>query len=134
VSELILKMMVAGVLFGAWPLLMNRSGLSGATATAVLGIIMFLLALPVALQAGIPPAGRNWWLAIAAGFCIGLAFLAFNSGLAKATPEIVGQLVIFMVVVQMVVPAAHQAAVNGHLTVKSALGFVAAAIAAILLV
>ena len=127
-------MAVAGVLFGAWPLLMNRSGLSGTTATAVLSIIMFLLALPLALQAGLPSAGQNWWLAIAAGLCIGLAFLAFNSGLANAAPKIVGQLVIFMVVVQLAVPAAYQAVMNGQLTVKSALGFVAAAVAAILLV
>jgi hypothetical protein len=60
--------------------------------------------------------------------------LALNSGLENATPEIVGRLVIFMVVVQMIVPAAYHAAMNGHLALKSALGFAAAALAAILLV
>jgi hypothetical protein len=39
-----------------------------------------------------------------------------------------------MVVVQMIVPAAYHAAMNGHLALKSALGFAAAALAAILLV
>jgi hypothetical protein len=134
VRELVVKMAVAGVLFGAWPLLMNRSGLNGPTSVAALNVIVLLLAFPIAWQQGLLPAGPNWWFVIAAGCCAGLGYLAFNSGIAKAAPAIVGQLVVIMIVIQMAVPAAYQAMMNGQLTIKAALGFAAAAIAAILLV
>jgi hypothetical protein len=132
--ELIVKMVAAGVLFGAWPLVMNRSGLNGATATAALSLIIFLLALPVALRDGIALTGSNWWFAVVAGCCSGLGFLAFNSGLAEATPALVGRLFVIMILVQMAIPAAYHVVMNGQLTARTGLGFVAALIAAILLV
>ena len=127
-------MAVAGVLFGAWPLFMNRSGLSGAASVVTLNVIVLLLALPIGLQQGITLVGANWWFAITAGCCAGLGYLAFNSGVAKAAPAIIGQLVVIMIVIQMAVPAAYQAAMNGQLSIKTAFGFIAAAIAALLLV
>jgi hypothetical protein len=133
VRELV-KMAVAGLLFGAWPLLMNRSGLSGATSTVALTLIVLLLALPFALQQGISPTGTNWWFGMGAGFCAALGYLAFNSGVASASPAVVGRLVIIMIVIQMAVPAAYQAAMIGHLTTRIGIGFIAAVVAAILLI
>lgn len=64
-----IEMFVTGVLFGAWPLLMNRSGLTGISATAVMGVVTILVIMPFVLKNGTMIAGTNWWFAIAAGLC-----------------------------------------------------------------
>ncbi len=133
-NELVFKMVVAGVLFGAWPILMSKSGLNGPTSAAVFSIIALSFILPVAFQHGITLTGANWWYALAAGCCGGIGLLVFNSGLAKATPATVGQLFVVMIVVQTAIPAIYSVVMNGQLTLKTGAGFIAAVIAAILLV
>lgn len=129
-----LKMVLAGVLFDAWPILMNRSGLSGMHSTAAFIIIVFVTVMPFALWNGITLSNTNWSWAIAAGLCSAAGLIAFNSGLAEATPQTVGKLFVTMIVVQTAVPALYHVIMNGQLTLKASFGFGFAFIAALLLV
>lgn len=132
-GETVLKIVMAGLSFGIWPLLMNKSGLNGNTATAAFSIIVLLIVLPIGLLNGLTLAGSKPWFVLAAGCFAAVGLTTFNSVMAKATPENVGQLFVIMLVVQTAVPAIYQAYTNGGLTIKSAAGFLAALIAAFLL-
>jgi hypothetical protein len=128
-----MKAMVAGLFFGVWPLLMNRSGLSGSVSSAAFAGICFLGVLPFALKNGIPNlTGANWGMILAAGLLGALGVLQFNGMLAKATDQNVGMLFVVMIVVQTSIPALYHVAMTG-LTPRQALGFLAAFVAAILL-
>ena len=62
-----------------------------------------------------------------------LGLLAFNSGLAKVTPQEVGAFFALMIVVQITVPALHHIIETGEISVTKLSGFVVAGIAAYLL-
>ncbi len=47
-GELQFKAIVAGVFFGIWPLLMNKSGLSGNVSSAVFGLGVLMIVAPFA--------------------------------------------------------------------------------------
>jgi len=132
-DNLILKMVVAGVLFGIWPLLMNKSGLTGVTSAFIYSIFILLFMLPIVMKEGIIMTGANWWFIIVATFCGSMGLLVFNGALAKTTPEGVSRLIFIMLIVQMAIPAIYYLIVNGQVTLKMGMGFIAAAIAAILL-
>ncbi len=132
-SELI-KMIVAGVLFGCWPLLMNRSGLTGMSSALVFVVVNLLFVAPIALKIGVTAGGVDWRYAIAAPCVAGLGLVVFSDGLAKATPTTVGRLFVIMTVVQITVPAIYHTIMNGHIALKTGLGFATAIITAILLI
>lgn len=127
------KMIITGVVFGVWPLLMNKSGLVGTTATATIAFIVMLLVLPVGVYHGLTFVGSKWWFAVIAGCFAALGMLMFNSMLAKATRDEVGRLFVIMLVFQTAVPAVYHAYVNGGLTLKSGAGFLTAIITVFLL-
>jgi hypothetical protein len=133
-NELTIKMGLAGALFGAWPLIMNKSGLDGMSSAAVFTTVIALIVVPLALRAGFTTAGSNLWLAVAAGCAGAIGLLLFNDVLSKATPPTVSRLFIIMIIVQTAVPALYHVVMNGELTFKTGLGFAAAAVTAILLV
>lgn len=133
-SDSILKMVLAGILFGAWPLLMNRSGLTSSTANVVFSAIVLLIVLPFAMSDGVTFSGTKWWFAVLAGVAGGLGLLVFSSEIAKASQENMGKLFVVMLVVQASVPAVYHAYMNGGLSIKTASGFAAAIVATVLLV
>ncbi len=77
-------------------------------------------------------AKTNWLLVVSAGLLGAIGMLALNGMLAKATPQNVSTLFILMLIVQVVAPAVYQVVVGG-LTLAKGVGFVLAAIAALLL-
>lgn len=129
-----LKMVLSGILFGLWPLLMNKSNLNSATSVAFFAIMVALIVLPFGIYNGLTISGSKWWFAVLAGCSGALGLIAFNSVLSKVTKEEVGQLFILMVVVQVSIPAIYHVYTNGGLTLKTAGGFAAAVVAAFLLV
>ncbi|MCF7898343.1 MAG: hypothetical protein K9L31_00125 [Candidatus Pacebacteria bacterium] len=129
-----LKMVLSGILFGLWPLFMNKSNLNGGTSVTFFAVIVLLTVLPFGIYNGINISGTRWWFAVLAGCTGALGLIAFNSVLSKVSKGEVGQLFILMVVVQVSIPAIYHVYTNGGLTLKTASGFVAAIIAAILLV
>lgn len=132
-ESLDVKAIVAGILFGIWPLLMNRSGLSGNLSTVVFASVVLVCVFVVSLGRlhNITVSSLPW--AIGAGIVGAIALLVFNSMLAKATPQAVGTFIVLMIVAQITIPATYQAILNGGLPVSKIAGFVLAAVAAILL-
>ena len=132
-TDLQWKATLAGLCFGIWPLLMNRSGLSGNVSSLVFVIGAGMILLPFAagnLRNGVHPV---WIPMILACLFSAVGLLSFNGMLAKATQQEVSSLFIMMIVVQTTVPAIYHVAVNGGLSLQKALGFAAAFLAAILL-
>ena len=132
-ESLDVKAVVSGILFGIWPLLMNRSGLSGNLSTFVFATVVLLCVFVVSFSSlqNITITSLPW--AIGAGVVGALALLVFNGMLAKATPQTVGTFIVLMIVVQTLVPAIYQAILNGGLPASKIVGFVFAAVAAVLL-
>ena len=114
-ESLEIKSVIAGILFGIWPLFMNRSGLSGNLGTFVFAAVVLLCVFPFAVGSLQNIGTAHWMWAIAAGIFGSLGLLAFNSVLSKATPQNVGILIVLMIIVQTVVPAMYQAIMSGGL-------------------
>ena len=132
-ESLEIRSVAAGILFGIWPLFMNRSGLTGSIGTFVFAAVVLLCVFPFAVS-GLNNIGNAHWIwAVTAGIFGALGLLAFNSILAKATPQTVGTFFVLMIVIQVVVPAVYQAIMSGGLAFSKIVGFVLAAVAAILL-
>lgn len=134
-SELHMRAVLAGVFFGIWPLLMNRSGLTGNVSSALFSLGALIVVSPFALFELRSATFSVTWT-MAAGACIfgGLGLLAFNGMLSKTTPQTVGSFFVLMIVVQTATPALYQVIQDGSLTVGKAIGFAAAILAAFLLV
>ena len=90
-NELHVRAILAGVLFSFWPLLMNRSGLTGNVSSAVFTLGAFIVVSPFALYEFRSTTPSIVW-AMAIGACVfgGLGLLVFNGMLSKATPQAVG--------------------------------------------
>lgn len=134
-DSLQVKAILAGIFFGAWPLLMNRSGLSGNVSSVMFCLLVLIGVTPFAIYSNgftIPTA--NWTLVILAGFFGAIGLLSFNGMLASASPQNVGTLFVLMIVVQTAVPALYQTIMSGGFPpIDKACGYAAAAVAAYLL-
>lgn len=130
-----LRAILAGIFFGAWPLLMNKSGLNGNVSAAMFSLVVFVIVLPFAIQSGGSTVKDAVWpFAISACIAGAIGLLSFNGMLAEAAAVkvSVGGLIVLMTVVQICVPATYQTVTAG-LTTTRAVGFVFAIVAAILL-
>ena len=128
------RSIIAGVLFGIWPLFMNRSGLAGNLATFVFASVVLISVFPFAVG-NFSNIGNAYWLwAVAAGVFAAFGLLLFNGVLSKATPQSVGILIVLMILVQTVVPAVYQVIMNGEISMTKLAGFVLAVVASFLLV
>lgn len=132
--SLVFQSIVAGLLFGTWPLIMNKSKLSGSISPAIFTLVAFMTVLPFAIRnTQNSPADASWKVAVVAGIVGGIALILFNGMLAKATREQVSSLFVLAIVTQTVMPAAYQVYVTKTLPLGKGLGFLAALVAAILL-
>jgi len=130
----IVRVIVAGLAWGTWPLMMNRSGLKGNIFSAVFSLVCFASVLPFALYAFDGSfAGVSWPLAVAAGLVGAAGLLSFNGALDKASLQDASTLLIIMVVTQVTVPAVCQIVKSGHLSFTRGAGFVTAIVTVLLL-
>lgn len=130
--------LVAGLLFGGWPLVMNRSGLSGYASAAIFAGLAFLTVLPFAGAKGaveevLQTPANGLTFAFIAAFMGGLGLIAFNTMLAKSDPKEVGLMLIFMIMVQMALPAVSYMVQAGELSPRKLSGIALAFVAAKLL-
>lgn len=133
-TELHIRAILAGVFFGIWPLLMNRSGLTGNISSAVFALGVLIVVLPFALyEFSNVTISVSWTMVISACVFGGFGMLAFNGMLSRATPKTVGSLFVLMLVVQIAIPALYQIVSGGGLTISKSIGFAAAILAAFLL-
>jgi hypothetical protein len=129
------RAILTGIFFGIWPLLMNRSGLSGNVASLVLVVVMLGCILPFSIGnlGSIISPDIKWTFAIGASFFGATGILLLNNILAMATPQRVSLLLVLTFVLQMVVPAVYHVIVTSGVTVTKGAGFAFAIAAAILL-
>jgi len=131
-SLLQIQFILAGLCFGAWPLFMNKSGLSGILSSLTITVIIVILTLPLALGEFKNITNANWVMISIAGFFATAGMIFFNKGLFRATPENISQLVIIMAIIQIAVPAIYKIVISG-VTLKQIFGFMTAIITIILL-
>ena len=133
------KAMIAGFLFGAWPLVMNKGGLRGNLASLVIGIVTVCWVFPFAVLGGsFPlPTGTKWGYVILASMLGSLGLVVFTSVLEKAPLEKAGSLVTLTVIVQITVASLYSltkaAQLGQGISSQKVLGFFFAALAAYLL-
>ena len=132
-NELLCKAVLAGVMFGCWPLFISKSGLSGSSVTLFGGIVTFMFVAPFALMNGISLSGSRWWIIIITGIMAGIGCLAFNDMMVKAKPASGPLFFIIMLVVQTMMPAVYHIVINQQFSIKTIAGFIAAIVACILL-
>lgn len=135
--ELQLKVIFAGIMFGAWPLIMNRSGLGGHLMLIVLSVIIIAMVLPFLLFESPTLMGVDWKVAVAASVVAGMGMLGFSDVLAKASPREIGLLYMLLLLAQFAFPVVyhvlHQWWVGDTITLKQAAGITTAVLAALLL-
>lgn len=130
--------LVAGLLFGLWPFLMNRSGLNGSISASVFALTVAVFVVPFGLHqittSGMPattPLGMSY--AIGAGIIGGIGMLIFNWVLANTPTTQTAITFMLIVLVQTAVSAAYQLVIAREMTLDKAIGFVFAIIAGVLL-
>jgi len=132
-DSLSVKAVLVGILFGIWPLLMSRSGLSGNISSFVLVLVMLVCILPFSIGSFGEIFNANLWFAISAAILGAAGLLFFNGILFKATPQNLGPLLVLIFVIQIIVPSMYHIIMTGGVTVTKGIGFVLAIVAAILL-
>ena len=133
---MVLKLIFAGTLFAFWPLLLNRSKLSGSTSlmAAMVVVTAIVVAFALANHPTLDKAASHWWVwVIASGACSALGMIVMCSVTAKVTVAEVGQLMVIVTIAQITTTALYDVAMKGGFSLKTAAGFAAAIVAAILL-
>ncbi|HEU5115001.1 MAG TPA: hypothetical protein VFT82_04525 [Candidatus Paceibacterota bacterium] len=130
-----LMVIIAGACAGSWPLIMQKSGLSGAPAAIVYSVCSLAVALILfaAAKGSAGTAPINWWVALAAGLLAAAALVLLSFVIGKTSPGQLSLLYIVMILVQVAVPAIFFAFTNGKITLQQVLGLMAALLAAFLL-
>lgn len=159
-NNLYIKAILAGVCFGIWPLMMNRSGLNGNLSVFILNALTLICVFAFAVGSMKSSAAMNWDMIISAGVIVifGLVFISdsisgiaanwkiiiasavigscgmllFNGMLAQAAENNVGFLIVTMTIMQTLIPAIYQVVMNGITAIKTA-GFILAVVAMALL-
>lgn len=134
---MVLRMILTGALFACWPLMLNRSGLTGTVSTTFFIAVVFAIVATVTVMSHPTVAGAAsyWWAWVLVAGCFSAGgMLLLGSTLSKVTPAALGQLTVILTVSQIAVSAMYGVAMSGwHVAPKTALGFVAAITAAVLL-
>ena len=130
--------LIAGLGAGAWPLVMQRSGLSGPMVAVVyslcsLAAALVLLLLSSAGKVASASQSPSWLPAIIAGLLAAMALLLLSTVVAKVTADKLSLLYIVMLLVQISVPILISIVVNRGVSLKQGFGLAAALLAALLL-
>ena len=132
-NDLQLKAILAGICFGIWPLLMNRSGLSGNFSSLVFTTVILVCIAPFAIGHVGNLSNANWVMVVGAGVFSSLGLIFFNGMLSKTTPQNVSPLFVLMIVTQASLPAVYSIIMNNGITTTKGLGFILAIAGAVLL-
>ncbi len=133
-SLLQIQFILAGFFFGAWPLFMNRSGLSGILSSLILCGLITLFLLPLSINEFKNIENANWVMVLSASAFSALGMILLGKGLFSANQNNVSSLFITLMVAQATVPAVYKIILTGgNITIKQILGFATAIMTAILL-
>jgi hypothetical protein len=134
-TSLLLASIAAGVGFFAWPLRMNQSGLSAASATFMYAIVAIVVALVgMAVVPGTWPElrGPAVRIGVQAGVLNALGMVAFTYMLAHATPSEAPRYILIVITMQTALTGAWAAYQTGAIEPRLIVGL-ATAFATVLL-
>jgi drug/metabolite transporter (DMT)-like permease len=119
-----IQMVLTGLVWGAWPILLRESGLKGNVSSAAFSLGVLIVVMPFAWHTtgGTLPVA-NWTLVLLGVAFGAIGMLLFNNALANSPTTKMGLLFVTMTVVQIAVPAAYQIFKDGKLTTNRAIGF-----------
>jgi len=121
-NDIWVRVVITGLCFGAWPLIMNKSGLTGNTSSLILTLVVLVVVGSVAIGDIGKISGANWWAVIIASVLSAIGLLALNGGLAVVTPQQVGVFLILMTLIQISTAALYHVFQNG-VTIDKLVGF-----------
>jgi len=131
-NDKIVRMILAGVFFGTWPLLFNRSGLKGNLFTAIAIMVTFVCVIPFAMKEYQTYILADWRFAVGAFVTGTIGVVIFNNTIPGLEKVEASNLFVIMMMAQISIPAVNSVILNG-LTVKKFAGFAFAFLAAVLL-
>lgn len=130
------EVILAGIAAGAWPLVMQRSGLIGAPVALLCGLIA-LIAATILIMASGGMQGQSqpiiWWIALGAGLLSALPFLLLGDVIGRTSATSLSTLYVLLLLVQISIPAIFYIVINHGVTLKQGIGFLLAIVAALLL-
>lgn len=129
------EVIIAGIAAGAWPLVMQRSGLIGAPVALLCGLVALVTATVLIFASGGAQAQSQptiWWIALVAGLLSALPFLILGDVIGRVSSTSLSTLYIILLIVQISIPAIFYAVVHG-INLKQGIGFILAIAAALLL-
>jgi len=132
-DSLQIKAIIAGMFFGAWPLLMNRSNLNASVSAVVFSVVVLAIVFPFSINSWSNLTNINWTMAVLAGVAGAVGLLLFNGMLSKATVDSVGTLFVLSLVAQITVSSIYKVLMSGDISLGKGVGFVLAALSAVLL-
>ncbi|MDO8573086.1 MAG: hypothetical protein Q7S11_05035 [bacterium] len=132
------EVIIAGIAAGAWPLVMQRSGLIGAPVAIVYSAVSLIAAFGLLWWVGgfkefTQGTSVNWWWAIGAGVLAALALLFLSDVVGKTSPLHLSTLYVLLLIVQISIPAIFYVVINHGVSLKQGIGFILAIVAAFLL-
>jgi drug/metabolite transporter (DMT)-like permease len=130
-----IQVIIAGLLFGMWPLIYNRSGLSGNPGTLLFVAFMLVIIVPyVVFKKEVPSTPTIGWLIVFfASVVSAMGLFFFTDAIGRVPPQKASSLFVLMIVVQIMVPAIYEVLLKQSVSIKHAAGFICAILAAILL-
>ena len=129
-----LKAIIAGLLFGAWPILMQRSHLPGNIQSFVFAGGTFLIVSFFAISGFKNIHDPNWTMAILGTIAGGFGLAVFTKGLALTDENTISAYFVLMIVVQATIPAIYKIVIDGKgINFEKTLGFALAIVATFLL-
>jgi uncharacterized membrane protein len=121
----ILLAVLSGLLFGFWPIFMQRTQLSSYWQGAIFALFVTLLMLvPAAIEGTTSFGAANWKFAVIGGACGGFGMLFFTKMLTGSTPMELGSLFSIVLLVQVAQAAGYHVYMNGIPSLKKTIGFI----------
>src|SRR4051812_6110918 len=112
-EDLKFKAALAGLFFGIWPLVMQKSGLNGIASSIIFTGCATVMLLPFSSGSWGGLSDTKWVLVFIAGALGAYGLYNFNAMLAKTTPQNISTLFVIMILVQTAVPAIYQLIISG---------------------
>lgn len=131
IASVLSASIVAGIFWGVWPFVLNKSGLPPSVGVMLFGLGSLSMTTMLTFRSWSVITTPNWSFAILAG-AIGAVGTVIFVGWMPTDPEVIARYFVLNLVIQTSVPAVYNVYVSGASPAKVA-GFILAGVAAFLL-
>jgi len=122
-SQAQIQVLLAGIAFGAWPLIYNRGGVHWSIGLLTMTVVTLTMMIPIMYMYGVPRPSWQWGFPAMAGVVVTIGLFFFNDMLQKTPATEVAPLVVLTIVVQIAVTLVYHLSVNGHFSMLKLVGF-----------